>query len=67
MFRVGFWLTTVAIPKEHTVFRFEVRLPSDKGGDERKPLVFEIMGEMFKTRAAERANRKFRMHYQPDL
>ena len=53
------------LPKEHTVF--EVVLPVEEGeGEGRKPLVFEINGEMFQTRAPERANRKFRMHYQKD-
>jgi ribonuclease P protein subunit POP4 len=57
-------LTDTAIPKEHTVFRFQVSLP---GGEGTKPLVFEIFGEQFQTRAPDRANRKFRMHYQRDL
>jgi ribonuclease P protein subunit POP4 len=54
---------SIAIPKEHTVFKFEI--PSV--GEKQKPLVFEINGEQFQTRAADRANKKFRMHYQPDL
>ncbi|KAH7394953.1 Rof/RNase P-like protein [Phaeosphaeria sp. MPI-PUGE-AT-0046c] len=53
-----------SIPKEHTIFRFEIPL---LGGEERKPLTFELFGEQFQTRAADRANKKFRMHYQPDL
>lgn len=60
-----------AIPKEHTVFRFEVTLPAKQEeateAEARKPLVFELNGEQFQARAADRANRKFRMHYQPDL
>lgn len=32
-----------------------------------KPLVFELNAEQFQTRAADRANKKFRMHYQPDI
>ncbi|KAF2129548.1 RNase P/MRP, p29 subunit [Dothidotthia symphoricarpi CBS 119687] len=56
-----------AIPKEHTVFRFEIPLLGKDGGDVPKPLVFEIFGEQFQTRAPDRANRKFRMHYQPDI
>ncbi|KAF1965220.1 RNase P/MRP, p29 subunit [Bimuria novae-zelandiae CBS 107.79] len=56
-----------AVPKEHTVFRFEVPVPGKEDGDEKRPLVFEILGEQFQTRGPERANRKFRMHYQPDL
>jgi len=60
-----------AIPKEHTVFRFEVTLPAKQEeapeAEARTPLVFELNGEQFQARAADRANRKFRMHYQPDL
>ncbi|KAH7398441.1 ribonuclease-like protein P complex subunit Pop4 [Pyrenochaeta sp. MPI-SDFR-AT-0127] len=56
-----------AIPKEHTVFRFEVPLTGKEGDEISKPLAFEIFGEQFQTRAPDRANKKFRMHYQPDL
>ncbi|KAF1846606.1 ribonuclease-like protein P complex subunit Pop4 [Cucurbitaria berberidis CBS 394.84] len=56
-----------AVPKEHTVFRFEIPLPAKEGEEVKKPLVFEIFGEQFQTRAADRANKKFRIHYQPDL
>ncbi|KAL5379268.1 hypothetical protein DPSP01_008542 [Paraphaeosphaeria sporulosa] len=56
-----------AIPKEHTIFRFEVPVPSKQGEEEKKPLVFEILGEQFQTRGADRANKKFRIHYQPDI
>jgi ribonuclease P protein subunit POP4 len=55
------------IPKEHTVFRFEVPLPAKEGESTPKPLIFEILGEQFQARAPDRANKKFRMHYQPDL
>ncbi|KAF1955736.1 RNase P/MRP, p29 subunit [Byssothecium circinans] len=67
------------VPKEHTMFRFEVPLEGEAkerdvavDGDEgegkgKKPLVFEILGEMFQARGADRANKKFRMHYQPDV
>jgi ribonuclease P protein subunit POP4 len=55
------------IPKEHTMFRFEVAPPATEGEDKPKPLVFEILGEQFQARAPDRANKKFRMHYQPDL
>ncbi|KAH7089060.1 Rof/RNase P-like protein [Paraphoma chrysanthemicola] len=56
-----------AIPKEHTVFRFEVPVLAKDGEETPKPLVFEINGEQFQTRAPDRANKKFRMHYQPDI
>ncbi|KAJ4985833.1 ribonuclease P protein subunit p29 [Stagonosporopsis vannaccii] len=64
--------TVKSVPKEHTLFRFEVpvlgKQEQGKEGEEQcKPLVFEILGEMFQTRAPDRANRKFRLHYQPDL
>jgi ribonuclease P protein subunit POP4 len=49
------------------VFSFEIP-PSAKVGEEApKPLVFIIFGEQFQTRAPDRANKKFRMHYQPDI
>ncbi|CAI6271423.1 unnamed protein product [Periconia digitata] len=72
--------TIKAVPKEHTMFRFEV--PLQETGEERvgsvgtgedqqrerlKPLVFEVLGEQIQVRGAERANRKFRMHYQSDV
>jgi ribonuclease P protein subunit POP4 len=55
-----------SLPKEHTVFGFEIPV---RGGAEGvgKPLRFEIMGEQFQTRAPDRANKKFRLHYQPGL
>ncbi|KAI6793155.1 RNase P/MRP, p29 subunit [Hortaea werneckii] len=68
------------LPKEHSVFRFEVLL--EDGGEEekrgedegmvkeegnRRPLVFEIQGGQFENRAPDRANKKFRAHYDPDL
>ncbi|KAF9739234.1 hypothetical protein PMIN06_005259 [Paraphaeosphaeria minitans] len=56
-----------ALPKEHTIFRFEVPVPSKEGEEEKKPIVFEILGEQFQTRGADRANKKFRIHYQPDI
>ncbi|KAF2690426.1 RNase P/MRP, p29 subunit [Lentithecium fluviatile CBS 122367] len=59
--------TLKSVPKEHTVFRFEIPLPTEEGKDARKPLVFEILGEEFQARAPDRANRKFKMHYQPDI
>ena len=67
------------VPKEHTVFRFEVPFegkkvnglngePSEKTESQsRKPLVFEIHGNQLESRAPDRANRKFRVHPDPDL
>jgi ribonuclease P protein subunit POP4 len=59
--------TVKSIPKEHTILRFEVPLPDENGTMAMKPLVLELNAEQFQTRAADRANKKFRMHYQPDI
>lgn len=57
------------IPKKDTIFRFEVSLPQDdvnKTSQEeqakppQKPLVFELHGNQFTMRAADRANKKFK-------
>ena len=59
------------VPKEHTVFRFEVpfdieeRAEGEKG-QERKPLLFEIHGSQFESRAPDRANKKFKLHLDLD-
>jgi ribonuclease P protein subunit POP4 len=57
------------VPKEHTVFRFEIPLDrsAGDGGEEKKPLVLEIMGSRFEQRAPDRANKKFRMHVDPGM
>lgn len=69
------------LPKEHTVFRFEVPLVDGKEGEENgeggkggiedkdraKPFVFELYGHFFLTRAPERASKKFVLHLHPDL
>ncbi|RMZ13330.1 hypothetical protein D0860_02623 [Hortaea werneckii] len=68
------------LPKEHSVFRFEVPFEDEREGEEktregdgpvkkeeRKPLVFEIQGGQFENRAPDRANKKFRAHYDPEL
>ncbi|KAK5693640.1 hypothetical protein LTR97_010209 [Elasticomyces elasticus] len=56
------------MPKEHTVFRFEVPLePKEDGGEEPKPLIFEIHGSQFENRATDRANKKVKQHFDPDL
>lgn len=56
------------VPKEHTLFRFEV--PFEQGDtkeEARKPLVFEIHGSQFENRAPDRANKKVKPHFDPDL
>lgn len=61
-------LIRVAVPKEHTVFRFEIPFPPiTDDAEPSKPLVFEILGEQFQNRAIDRANKKYKMHYQPDI
>ena len=57
------------VPKEHTVFRFEVPFEEDQKVENapKKPLVFEIHGSQFQSRAPDRANKKFRLHLDPDL
>ncbi|KAI5295362.1 hypothetical protein KEM55_006219 [Ascosphaera atra] len=58
------------IPKEHTVFRFEVPLPESEGqtdeassegaAADKKSLVFELHGSQFENRPVDRANKKFK-------
>ncbi|TVY62734.1 Ribonuclease P protein subunit p29, partial [Lachnellula suecica] len=61
------------VPKEGTIFRFTVPLPepleTDKaeGKEKEKDLIFELHGSQFQVRAADRANRKFKPHFLPDL
>ncbi|KAL2130007.1 hypothetical protein VTI74DRAFT_7003 [Chaetomium olivicolor] len=64
------------VPKEGTVFRFEVPVPGPgKMGDggegqeegQTSSLVFEIHGEQFQFRSADRASRKFRSHFSKKL
>jgi ribonuclease P protein subunit POP4 len=64
------------VPKEGTVFRFEVPMPVLKGpttagegqAEERiSNMVFEIHGEQFQFRSADRASRKFRSHFSKKL
>ncbi|KAI9838474.1 MAG: hypothetical protein M1837_002466 [Sclerophora amabilis] len=60
------------IPKEHSVFRFEIPPPGsgsdhDGGPDGRRALVFELHGSQFENRATDRANKKFKQRNLPDL
>jgi ribonuclease P protein subunit POP4 len=68
------------MPKEHTVFRFDIPplRPSGSESDIRdggnitaldteKNLVFELHGDQFQHRAVDRANKKFKPHHFPDL
>ncbi|KAJ5897788.1 hypothetical protein N7504_008076 [Penicillium tannophilum] len=62
-------IPAIAIPKEHSVFRFTVPFPSStpvesaEGQQSQqgpKPLVFELHGSQFENRATDRANKKFK-------
>ncbi|KAK4166646.1 ribonuclease P protein subunit p29 [Cladorrhinum sp. PSN259] len=71
------------VPKEGTVFRFEVPVPvpkkeeeggkeGEEGGEKQKKeessnMVFEVHGEQFQFRSADRASRKFRAHFSKKL
>ncbi|KAK3306471.1 putative rRNA and tRNA processing protein [Chaetomium strumarium] len=68
------------VPKEGTVFRFEVPaplpVPGSKVGEgeaqgqqleQMSKMVFEIHGEQFQFRSADRASRKFRSHFSKKL
>ncbi|KAG6055480.1 hypothetical protein E4U17_002954 [Claviceps sp. LM77 group G4] len=52
------------IPKEGTTFRIEV---NPESGDDAKPFVFDVLGDQFMHRSADRANRKFKQHFLPNL
>ena len=62
-----------AIPKEYTVFRFEVPQPQGEprdGEDDGKKacnLVFELHGSQFMNRATDRATKKFKQRNLSDL
>lgn len=61
-------VSVLAVPKEHTVFRFSVPLPepqndtTEGSGDTSagKNLVFELHGSQFENRPVDRANKKFK-------
>ncbi|KAG6027955.1 hypothetical protein E4U41_000807 [Claviceps citrina] len=53
------------IPKEGTTFRIEVS--AEGHGHDSKPFVFEVLGDQFMHRSADRANRKFKQHFLPNL
>lgn len=58
-----------SVPKEHTMFRFEIPfpVPEGEGTEPIRPLIFEIHGEQFQSRAPDRANKKCKMHYPSDI
>lgn len=75
------WLSVLlAIPKKHTVFRFEIPQPTFKGGTEAsteepkhegtlqpRNLDFELHGSQFEHRPADRATKKMKQRNMTDL
>ena len=66
------------VPKEHTIFRFRVpflknregpegKVDGNEGEGRQKEFVFELHGNQFVYRAADRANRKFKPRFHSDL
>ncbi|RYP73693.1 hypothetical protein DL769_004164 [Monosporascus sp. CRB-8-3] len=54
------------VPKEGTLFR--VNVPAEKDvADGRKLFTFEIHGDQFQHRSADRTNKKFKSHYLKNL
>ncbi|CAJ2512331.1 Uu.00g053460.m01.CDS01 [Anthostomella pinea] len=53
------------VPKEGTVFRIDV--PAQEAKEDQGLFSFEIYGEQFQLRSADRANKKFRAHYLDKL
>ncbi|KAK6544703.1 hypothetical protein TWF694_001389 [Orbilia ellipsospora] len=54
------------VPKEHSVFRFEIPWPND-AAQQADPIVLELHGSNFMFRAAERMNKKFKAKAMDDL
>ncbi|KAI0022509.1 ribonuclease P protein subunit p29 [Xylariomycetidae sp. FL0641] len=54
------------VPKEGTIFRFHVPAQDD-ATESRTPFTFEIHGDQFQYRSADRANRKFKGHFLKNL
>ncbi|TGO38705.1 hypothetical protein BHYA_0069g00250 [Botrytis hyacinthi] len=62
------------LPKENTIFKFTVPIQaikkdieSENDGNPVTELVFELHGEQFMHRAADRANKKFKPHFLPHV
>ncbi|KHN99338.1 Ribonuclease P/MRP, p29 subunit [Metarhizium album ARSEF 1941] len=55
------------IPKEGTTFRIEIKPETADATTASKPFVFEVLGDQLMLRSADRANRKFKQHFLPDL
>jgi ribonuclease P protein subunit POP4 len=55
------------IPKEGTTFSIEIQPDPTQAGVDSKPFVFEVLGDQLMLRSADRANRKFKQHFLPNL
>ncbi|OTA63242.1 ribonuclease P protein subunit p29 [Hypoxylon sp. EC38] len=59
------------VPKEGTMFRISVppqeQMKENATTQERKPFTFEIHGDQFQYRSADRSNKKFKPHYLKNL
>lgn len=65
-------MACLAIPKEHTIFRFEIPQPGtvtkeDGTVEGLRNLVFELHGSQFENRAPDRATKKFKQRNLSDL
>lgn len=55
------------IPKEGTTFRIEIKPETTQTASDSKPFAFEVLGDQLLLRSADRANRKFKQHFLPNL
>ncbi|KAI0012459.1 ribonuclease P protein subunit p29 [Xylariaceae sp. FL0662B] len=55
------------VPKEGTMFRVSVPPAQNTATGDDKPFVFEIHGDQFRLRSADRANKKFKGHFLEKL
>lgn len=55
------------IPKEGTTFRILIKPETTQTAMDSKPFVFEVLGDQLLLRSADRANRKFKQHFLPNL
>ncbi|KAH9889583.1 ribonuclease P protein subunit p29 [Xylariomycetidae sp. FL2044] len=53
--------TVKIVPKEGTMFQFHV--PAKDSLPDKRPFTFELHGDQFQHRSADRANKKFKAHY----
>lgn len=58
------------VPKEGTIFRIEIPVEKNASGGENKAdkqFAFEVLGDQMMLRAPDRANRKFKSHFLPNI